>query len=606
MARNQATHLRKAFNRENRSQSLTFLLCVLFGLAMIADTQTAGDGGWFWYATFFRGGQRLYSGMHLALQPLFVLETASFLALFGKGWLVSKLPAVLHLLAYCIGLLLLARSSSFSSRQKSIVLACAFFASINFVAYRFDDYHVLADCFEVYSLVILLTLDRATPPRHSALAATALGILSGLSMMTRLNDGAALFVGVVIAILFLAQSRRRTSLAVFSASTALTVVLIVRLTGDSLHDWATYSILQAAGSKGGAGNVLAYPLQVPRNALHFLANPYAILLLAWFLGAPLVWVFLVRPIFLAASPANLLKLAAGAALILLPIPWLGHNLVDAVPTIVFPAVGALLAYALALAIVLRFLLHRFAPAAPPWNPREILLLIPLGQLASGSMSSGGSPIGLNGPLAMLILLLPVASPVRVRREPARAFIFALLALLALDCAACKYRSPFLWHSYKVATLFTGRQWYRHPGYGPMILEREGIAFIQPICDAVQADAARQGLLSLPYSYPNYFCAVPPWHGYVQTFYDTSSRQTIQTLIAELQSAPPKWIVYQRQPYNLALHEQIFNHGQPLPHRALDQLIEQKIASGEWQPTYTSTYGSNGPFTDQWLLLRTRP
>ena len=603
---NAATPLRKAFNHQNRPQSLTFLLCLLFGLALIADTQTAGDGGWFWYATFFLGGQHLYSAMRLALQPLFVLETASFLALFGKGWLISKLPAVLHLLAYCIGLLLLARSSTLSGWQKSIILACAFFASIDFVAYRFDDYHVLADCFEVYSLVLLLKLDQPAQPRRRAIAAAALGILSGLSIMTRLNDGAALFVGVAIAILFLTPSRRLISLVLFAAFAVLTVLLAVHLTGDSFHDWASCSIFQAAGSKGGAGNILAYPLQVPRNALHFLANPYAILLVAWFIGAPLVWVFLIRPFLRSASPASLFKLGAGAALVLLPIPWLGHNLVDAVPTVVFPALGALLAYALALAIILRFLLHRFAQAKHSWNPREILLLIPLGQLVSGSMSSGGSPIGLNGPLAMLILLLPVASPVRLRREPARAFVFALLALLAVDCAACKYRSPFLWHSYKVATLFTGRQWFHHPDYGPMIIERDTLAFIQPICDAVQADAAQQGLLSLPYPYPNYFCAVPPWHGYIQTFYDTSSRQTIQTLIAELQTAPPKWIVYQRQPYNLALHEQIFNHGQPLPHRVLDQLIEQKIASGEWQPIDTSTYGSNGPFTDQWLLLRTRP
>jgi hypothetical protein len=603
---NVATHLRNAFNQQNRPPAVTFLLCVLFGLALIADTQTAGDGGWFWYATFFLGGQKLYSGMHLALQPLFVLETASFLALFGKGWLISKLPAVLHLLAYCIGLLLLARASNLSGWQKSIVLACAFFASINFVAYRFDDYHVLADCFEVYSLVLLLKLDQAAQPRHCGVIAAALGLLSGLSLMTRLNDGAALFVGVAIAILFLAPSRRLIFLALFAASAALAVLLVVHLTGDSLHDWAANSILQAAGSKGGAGNILAYPLQVSANALRFLANSFATLLIFWFLIAPLALLFLIRPFFLVRTPANLLKLAIGTALILLPIPWIGHNLVDAVPTIVFPAVGTLLAYTLTLILILRFSLHRFAPATHSWNPREVLLLIPLGQLASGSMSSGGSPIGLNGPLAMLILLLPLASPIRLRRQPARAFVFTLLALLAADCAACKYRSPFLWHSYKVAPLFTARQWYRHPDYGPMIIEREGLAFIQPICDAVQADAAQQGLLSLPYPYPNYFCAVPPWRGYVQTFYDTSSRQTIQTLIAELRTAPPKWIVYQRQPYNLALHEQIFNHGQPLPHRALDQLIEAKIASGEWQTLYTSSYGSNGPFADQWLLLRTRP
>jgi hypothetical protein len=424
--------------------------------------------------------------------------------------------------------------------------------------------------------------------------------------MTRLNDGAALVVGVVIAILFLAPSRRLLSLILFALMAALTVVLVVHLTGDSLHDWASYSIFKAAGSKGGTHNILAYPLQLPWNALRFLARLEVFVLLACFLGIALVWVALIRPFFLTRQPANLLKLIAGAVLIFLPFHYLGHHLVDSVPTLALPPLAVLLACALALAVLVRALGQRFvAGTMHPWDPREILLLIPLGELASAAMSSGGSPLGLNGPLAIILLLLPIASPIHLKREPARQFAFALLALLAVDCAAFKYRVPFQWHSYTAGPMFVGRQWYRHPDYGPMVIERDQLAFIQPICAAVQADGAQQGLLSLPYPYPNYFCSIPPWHGYVQTFYDTSSRQTIQTLIGELQTAPPKWIVYQRQLYNMGLHEQIFNHGQPLPHRALDQLIEDKIASGAWQPVYTSTYGSNVPFANQWTLIRTR-
>ena len=33
---------------------------------MFANTQAAGDGGWIWYAIFFREGKRLYADMHLA------------------------------------------------------------------------------------------------------------------------------------------------------------------------------------------------------------------------------------------------------------------------------------------------------------------------------------------------------------------------------------------------------------------------------------------------------------------------------------------------------------------------------------------------------------
>lgn len=64
---------------------------------MIANSQAVAEGTWFWYAVIFRHGERLYSHLQLALQPLFVIETAGFMALLGKGWLASKVPALLHL-----------------------------------------------------------------------------------------------------------------------------------------------------------------------------------------------------------------------------------------------------------------------------------------------------------------------------------------------------------------------------------------------------------------------------------------------------------------------------------------------------------------------------
>jgi hypothetical protein len=271
------------------------------------------------------------------------------------------------------------------------------------------------------------------------------------------------------------------------------------------------------------------------------------------------------------------------------------------------ALGVLFAYGLGLLVCVRFLLWRFSPVwLPSWNCREILLLIPLGQLASSSMSSGGRHLGLYGPLAMMILVLPIGSPVRVKSEMGRAYACALLTVLTVHCASYKYRFPYMWHSYKAGPLFVGRQWYRHPDYGPMIIETQELNFIQPICDALKADSAPPEMLSLPFPFPNYFCSVIPWHGYVQTFFDTSSKQTIDDLMVELQASPPKWIVYQRQLNNLSLHEQIFNQNKPLPHRFLDHLIEAKVASGEWKPVYTNTFGSYEFFTDEWILLQTRP
>ncbi len=252
------------------AQGLMFVFCLLFGLAMIADTQAAGDGVWYWYATFLHSGKHLYRDMHLALQPLYVLETAWVLALLGKGWVVSKAPAILHLVAYCVGLLLLVRRSELSDGEKAVVLGCGFFVSISFEAYRFDDYHVLADCFQLYCLVALLRLQKASSTRGVLFLCAALGVLCGLTLTTRVNDGAALLVAVAIAIACLAPSQRLLAMVLFFLASGATVALIVSLTGDSLRDYAMYSIFHAAGSKGGTGSVLTYPLRLPIHTLRWL------------------------------------------------------------------------------------------------------------------------------------------------------------------------------------------------------------------------------------------------------------------------------------------------------------------------------------------------
>jgi len=206
----------------------------------------------------------------------------------------------------------------------------------------------------------------------------------------------------------------------------------------------------------------------------------------------------------------------------------------------------------------------------------------------------------------MILLLPIASPIQVKSQWASSFLFAVAAILVFHCARFKYENPCLWHGYHTAPLFLGGQWYHHPVYGPMVIESGLLQFVEPICAATTKNGADSELLSLPFSYPNYFCYIPPWHGYVQTFFDTSSKQTIDGLMDELDEAPPKWIIYQRELTDLRIHEVLYNQGKPLPHRYLDELIERKIAAGQWQPVYTSTYGTDGSYDNDWILLQTRP
>src|SRR5206468_11974341 len=116
---------------------------------------------------------------------------------------------------------------------------------------------------------------------------------------------------------------------------------------------------------------------------------------------------------------------------------------------------------------------------------------------------------------------------------------------------------------------------------------------------MKRDGPANELLAVTNPYANYFCEVVPWDGYVQTWYDTTSPQTIQRLIGELQSTPPKWIFYQRSLDTILAHEKVFTNGQRLPHRRLDWLIMEQIIEGTWVVVRREVIEGS-----DWILIRT--
>lgn len=583
-------------------QSLIFLLSILFGLSMIANIHPLGDGMWFWYARYLHHGQRLYADLHLALQPLFVLQTSWAQSLFGIGWLASKIPAVAELIAFCLGLLLLNRFSAWKDWQKAIVLTCAFIESVSFLAYRFDDYHVLADCFTVFSIYLLLLLTKKTSPQRSLVYVATLGVLSGLALATRLNDGGALLVAVGFILCFLMPSGRVLSLLLFAATAALTLIVIVKLTGDSLSTYASYSIFKAAASKGGTSNVLQYPLQLPVSTVKTLSQNWRYLLLIVY--AIYISTLVGLTVRYARNPDGSIaryRVALGIAAILITVPPFRHQYLLAGPQVALSGFVVLVSVTLCIFVAVRFVRAQMASNAQHWNVLELLLLVPLGQLLSGSMSSAGSFVGLYTPVALFLLLFPIVFPEALRKNWQIMAYLVPVFWIAAAGFAYKVATPYAWHTYIEKPVFVNRQWYRHPLYGPMVIDRQQLQFIQSICDHVGSDAeASTSLLSLPFPYPNYFCGIRPWHGYIQTFFDTSSKQTIDTLRGELQTSPPRWIVYQRQMVVLKTHEDLYNSGYPLPHRALDELIMQKVARGEWKAVEKQQFG---PLAT-WYLIQT--
>ena len=580
-------------------QHVAMLFCLLLGIAIILNVELSGNAMWFWYATLFHQGTKLYQDMHLALQPLFVLEIDAWMSLVGNKVIPNEMLSVIHVVVFSLGLLLLLQESTWPDWQKGIALASAFAISIQFNAYLFDDYHVLSDIFATYTIVLLLRLGRTDDVARQMLLAGGLGVLSGLSVTNRVNDGAGLLAGTVFCVLLIARRRKLMLAGIVISAAALMATLVVRMTGDSFSDYASNTILKAAGSKGGAGTILQDPILLFFNALKVLR-------------AGGKWILLWVGVIFASGAAVQrfwkqgnryiipLQLAIAAVAFAGSSAHTREELLSGALPGVLSIFFLVISYVLLPVVALRFLLSKFGREKREWDNREVLTVLVLSIAAAASASTAGASQNFFETMATLLLLAAVIQPLRSQGPWLNASLVTLFILLGVSGVSSKVQDPYSWHNYRTSPMFRNRVWYKHPIYGSMYMERSEFNFIVPVCEDVSQGGSKAELLSLPYPYPNYFCATPPWHEYVQTFFDTSTRATISKLIEDLQTEPPLWIVYQRQMENLAAHERLFNHGQPLAQRDLDDLIMQQISTGRWQLIEKRSYLEG----DGWLIIRT--
>ena len=301
-------------------QALAAGACFLVAVVVTANVQTAGDGQWYWYATVLLAGKKLYSDLHAVLQPLFVLETAAFIKLLGRSWIASKVPALIHASFLALGIRLVVRHSHWPALNQAGVIAGTFFLWIFFGGFRFDDYHALTGCFVVYSTLSLLSLEGCSDSRRALRLAAGLGLLCGLAITTRLNDGLLLFLTVAFLIPFLSRASRLACMCVSTAVAAGVIVLVVSLTGDSFRDYINNTVFHAAGSKGGMGALVLYPILLPLRALRYLfIERETELCLLGLLGLAASWPLLIRRI---RWPGTLGWIAKGAVW---AIPALGFR-----------------------------------------------------------------------------------------------------------------------------------------------------------------------------------------------------------------------------------------------------------------------------------------
>jgi len=593
----------RTMSRDRLWQNLALGFCVVYGAAIIINTQMNGDAMWFWYATFFHQGVKLYSGLHFILQPLYVLETAAWMRVFGGTTLSLALLAMIHVVLLAVGFQLLLRESPWADWQKAVMLAGGFLICTHFPAYLFNDFHVVCDIGVVYSLVLLLRLARTEALQPERWIAAALGVLSGFTLMFRITDGAGLLAGTALCIPALVRQQRLAATGIFLATAAGTVTSVLLATGDSLSVYFADSFLSASATKGGGASISSSPLRLIANALSVAAHSSV----AWVSLIAVVCVLgygVERRLRLSTRRIFLVELAA-FLLCVLASANLRHQL-NSGSLLGELQIGSLIAlYVLVLLLAVRFMLSRRSSFA--WDRRELLVLPLFLWVVVGSASSGGKPYDIFEPLALLFVMMAVLRPVQLQRAWASASACAVLLLVAIPALRGKVHEPYAWQKSYSRPMFRDRVWYSNPWRGPMYIERDQLELVAPLCEQLKSSGSRE-LLSLPYPYPNYFCAIPPWHGYVQTWFDISSRATVERMMEELRAEPPQWIVYQRQMRVLEVHERLYNHGQPLAQRELDDLIEKKIGSGEWQLVADLPYqrmDGDDP-RDGWLIIRTRP
>ena len=82
-------------------------------------------------------------------------------------------------------------------------------------------------------------------------------------------------------------------------------------------------------------------------------------------------------------------------------------------------------------VAARFFVSKIGDGKSEWDSREILILIPLAELASFSTSNAGTVASFLSPIALFLLLVPVIQPFRRQASWANATFVTIMALMGL-------------------------------------------------------------------------------------------------------------------------------------------------------------------------------
>ena len=565
------------------------------------------DGVWPSYGQIFLNKVNIYSDLELVVQPLMILIQAFIIKVYPNSLIFEKIIFFLISIGYVHSLKLLVELTKKSYFEKLIIYLSLFFTGILFEAWRFDDYHSIANSFLLYSIYFSYKYLKTNNIKYISI----LGILSSLTLLTRLNQGfTVLIITFLMPLLVNKKYYTKAKHLLFLLIPFFIIFLLVMfIISENTNDWFLSTISSGLEIKTSSKNIInlnifSSPLNLLRNSSDYIIKSISSALLQKKINwtALLVILFFINTLNLKTE--KVYKFVLNSFLLLTLVNLYLANTTD--PVLIIEIIPYSI---LGLSLITIYYASKIIfdlTKKKQFDKKLILILFPFLLFFFESFSSGGYFFGLYFPLmlSIYIFLLVFDSFYSYNK------FFYIIFLLVILMTGFNYKlnNPFSWHSYRSLTFYEfyntsdneiGIKNYlssTNDSLGYHLIDFQLYDLISPVCDLVDQSS---DLLSIPHPFPNYYCNVNLWNNNVQSFFDTTSSKNMKILYENIKNNPPKYIFYQRDINNLIGHEKVFKID-PI-FRDLDTLIMHNIQNKLWEVIYTSS--SYPP--SNWLLILTR-
>lgn len=569
--------------------------CWLLGFLLLLHVTVPNDGGWFLYAQAILKGERLYTDMQTNLQPLFPLLSIIPIYFFDNP-ILQKIPYSFIFFGYVYAIFALSKNIWGNNLEKSLFVLVVTLLPLHFIAFRMDDYHVLWQLCTLYSILFSSNFleKKITLYKYTIIQS----ILSTLAILTHITSGMTIVLSIFGVALYKEGFTSRLVKCIFLGMSIFCVIflLVLLCLNESPIMWFQKTILIASQAKGNQ-SLLTKPIYLFKSArdLGFPSTPKEVTYFLFFIF--LIFFTKKHELHLSIPKKFFFSLFIAYIFYITLKEIISNDFIYSLTVLSILITFCFLGYFILKMIALN--------NKEVWKPNKILITYPVFSFCFSSLSSGGSIWGLYFPAALSLITL------NILRNHDNKYLFEfipsvfrtsyqiILIIIFSQCLIEKVQIPYQWHSYTTSPLCYNIKVTTLENKGKTILENEMYDFLKPICEITNNS---ESLLSLPYSAANYYCEVPIYKNYIQTFFDTSTKETIQRLIDDLKKSPPLYILYQRQLSNLEYHERQYNNGKPLPHRELDSFIWNQLIIGNWQVVYMPRQYKGSV----WYLIKTKP